>query len=92
MAVPRSQNTSRSQNAALGARPLPFPSGERPPHPAGWETWALARSFRPRKRGLMTGVEGVGGEKGGGEVQVPPEISILRPARGRGIASPSTPR
>lgn len=62
-----SQNTSRSQNAALGACPLPFPSGERPPNPAGWETWALARSFRPRKRGLMTGggrgVEGVEGKR-----------------------------
>lgn len=44
----RSLNTTRSQNAARSTTPFPFLVVNEvlpplPPHPSGWETWALVR-------------------------------------------------
>ncbi|KAJ8776767.1 hypothetical protein J1605_015356 [Eschrichtius robustus] len=75
--LPRSQNTTRSQDASRRARPLPFPSGGRS---------LASASSSPRRLGNLGSGTIVPGpeERADDRTQVPPETSTLGPARAEG--------
>lgn len=76
--VSRSQNTTRSQNAARRTRPLPFLSGERG---LAFAAFLFFRLGNVDSAPIVPTPE----ERAGDRVQVPPETLILRPSRrGRG--------